>query len=149
VLGSIVAQTPLLQGFLHLQRGWGCLRLLGTRLEQLTPEQSAELLAEAQRAIDGLRALARAEWQAFADALEANLKLLGRAPAEADILLERACETFRSTQYLACAACARRRRGELMSGELATRWVAEADAELEKLGVRNPARFARAYFSLF
>ncbi|HKU42437.1 MAG TPA: hypothetical protein VJR89_29965, partial [Polyangiales bacterium] len=58
-------------------------------------------------------------------------------------------ESFRSIQHLACAACARRRRGELMGGELGLRWVAEADAELERLGVRRPERFARAYFSVF
>jgi hypothetical protein len=98
VLESPVANAQLLQGYLHLQQAWGCLRELGVRAESRSDEGRSQLRARAGQAL---------------------------------------------------AACARRRRGELNPGELGERWIAEADSELERLGVRVPERFARAYFSIF
>ncbi|HKU41647.1 MAG TPA: AAA family ATPase, partial [Polyangiales bacterium] len=70
VLGSIVAQTPLLRGYLLLQRAWGQLRAAGRRERSEVVPLS---LADARAAIDELRGLGRVEWAAYADALEANL----------------------------------------------------------------------------
>lgn len=148
IFNSLVAQTPLLQGFVHLQRGWGCLRELGAR-GQLRCATEREVLREgASKAVASLRALEFPIWRATADAFEANLlHLSGAEPSSIDGLLESAIEILSDAQLLALAACARRRRGELTSTALADRWLVDADVELERLGVKMPVLFARAYFS--
>jgi hypothetical protein len=149
VLGSLVVQAPLLQGYVQLQRGWGCLKELSTESRQGDSEHANMLRAETETVIAELRRLSLPIWSATADAFEANLRVLsGEQGDEIDMLLERAHTTFYDAQLFVWAACAKRRRGELASGELSARWVAEADLELERLGVMVPHKFAKAYFSL-
>jgi hypothetical protein len=133
-----------------LQRGWGALRELGGRPAGRSEEEKRDLMVVATTAINCLRALGLPAWSATADAFEANIRVLqDKYDEDADALLERAHATFYDAQLLNLAACARRRRGELSTGALAARWLSEADFELERLGVKAQARFARAYFSPF
>lgn len=150
VLGSLVVQAPLLQGYVQLQRGWGCLRELGVRAQKYDSNQRQILRSEIEQVIAELRRLALPIWTATADAFEANLRLLSEPYGdEVDSLLERAHTGFYSAQLFALAACAKRRRGEIALGELGEGWLAEADLELDRLGVKSPQKFARAYFSMF
>jgi hypothetical protein len=148
VLDSPVANTSLLQGYVHLQRIWGSLRELAAvlRHDARSGESSRRAAAEG---IAQLRLLGLPMWAATADALDANLVLLAGQRARAEVLLEGAHASFAELRMLALGACARRRHGEVVGGELGARWVSEADTELVRLGVAAPARFARTYWSPF
>jgi tetratricopeptide (TPR) repeat protein len=149
VLESPVVHTPLLQGYLHLHRAWGCLRELGARPKAHSEESRSALRKLLEHSITSLRKLGLPSWVGTADACEANMHLLDGDRNQADSLLERAYGTLADAHYYAFAACARRRLAEVVDGDLGRRWQAEADTELQRLGVVAPARFARAYFSPF
>jgi len=149
VLASPVANTPLLQGYLHLHRAWGALRELGSRPKLHSPAEITKLEKQLDRAIRSLRQLRLPVWSGAADALEANKLVLHFQPDDANNLLERAYGSFMTGHNYALAACVRRRWGEVVGGNTGLRWVGEADVELRRLGVLAPARFARAYFSPF
>ncbi|HEY3665524.1 MAG TPA: serine/threonine-protein kinase [Polyangiaceae bacterium] len=140
VLESPASQTPFLQGYLWLHRGWGALR------NQARAGNGRE---EAERAVLQLRGLGLKIWQGAADALEANLAFVGGRREEAIALLERGELVLRELNLLSLAACARKRRGEFTAGALGARLKSEADAQLSELGVAAPDRFAAAYFGPF
>jgi hypothetical protein len=149
VLHSPVAQTALLQGYLHLQVAWGCLRNLGSPARAQTRKEADPLYLRAQEAVQKMRGLGVRNWLSVADALAGNLALLSGQRKEAEMLFERAQTGFVASHMAALGACAKRRRGEIVGGELGGRWIQEADSDLSHLGVSAPARFARAYFSPF
>jgi hypothetical protein len=149
VLESPVVHTPLLQGYLHLQRAWGCLRELGARPGAHDDASKAGLHKLLRESIASLRKLGLASWSGAADAFEANRALLEGNLSDADQLLERAYGTLADAHHYALAACARKRLGEVVGGDLGHSWQSEADMELRRLGVVAPAAFARAYFSPF
>jgi hypothetical protein len=149
VLESPVVQTPLLQGYLHLHRAWGCLRELGARPKHLNEVRREALRKQVEQSIRQLRKLGLVIWSAVGDTYEANLHLLDGRLDEADALMEGAYASFVDAHQLALTACARLRWGEIVAGEQGERWRSEAEADLRRLGVSAPARFARAYFSPF
>jgi len=99
--------------------------------------------------IGGLRKAGLGLWLAVADALEGNLDYLEGAPERAVRLLDKSEEAFRRLHMPCLAACARKRRGQLAGGEWGSRLGDESDAELSALGVVNPERWTRAYWSMF
>jgi len=140
VLQSPASQTPFLQGYLWLHRGWGALRVLARGGDA---RESAEL------ALIQLRGLGLKIWQGAADALAANLAFLAGRREEAIASIERGELALRELNLLSLAACARKRRGEFTAGALGARLKSEADAQLAELGVVAPDRFAAAYFGPF
>jgi hypothetical protein len=142
VLESPLAATELLQGYVHLQRAWACLRACAA-----SPDDG--LRKRLARALASLRGASLATWHTVADALEANACLLDGELERAEQLLEQARAGFVTGHASSLAACARRRLGEVVGGELGGRWIHEADAELIRLGVARPERYARAYWSPF
>lgn len=140
VLTSPASQTPFLQGYLWLHRGWGALRTLARGGKG---REAAEL------AVTRLRGLGLKIWHGTADALEANLAFFVGRREEAIVLLERGELALRELNLLSLAACARKRRGEFTAGALGARLRSEADAQLSELGVAAPDRFAAAYFGPF
>jgi eukaryotic-like serine/threonine-protein kinase len=149
VLESPVANTPLLQGYLHLHRAWGVLRELGARSSRHDELARAGLRKKAERAVKSLRRLGLPVWSAAADAFEANLCVLDGELARAAELLRQAHARFEQGQQLALAACVERRLGEVLGGLVGSAHWQSADRLLHGLGVVAPARFARAYFSPF
>jgi serine/threonine protein kinase len=151
VLHSPASQTPFLQGYLHLHCTWGWLRQLARRRAAASDESSPNGIegSQARRAIDALRNLKLGMWNATADALAANLSFLDGHPRAAIEELESSESAFRQLNMLALAACARKRRGQFMLGEVGRRLEAEADAQLRELGVVAPEKFAAAYFAPF
>ena len=85
----------------------------------------------------------------MADALESNLEYLEGAQERAIRRLGQAEEKFRRLHMLCLAACARKRRGQFVGGELGKRLDGEADGALRVRGVTNPTRWTRAYWSMF
>jgi hypothetical protein len=142
IVNSPAAQTPFLAGYVYLQRAWGALRALAT-----TNARGERGIVEA--AIASLRSLGPEIWLAVADAYQANLDFLAGARETALELLSAAESRFRQLHMRCLAACARMRQGELSGGAFGARLEGEAAAELRQLGVANPGRFTRAYFSVF
>ena len=140
VLQSPASQTPFLQGYLWLHRGWGALRTLA---------RGGNAREGAELAVSQLRGLGLKIWQGAADALAANLAFLAGHREEAIALIERGELTLRELNLLSLAACARKRRGEFTAGALGARLKSEADVQLVELGVAAPDRFAAAYFGPF
>ncbi|MEY4576266.1 MAG: hypothetical protein RL701_969, partial [Pseudomonadota bacterium] len=143
ILESPAATGSFLAGYMHFQRAWGAIRAL-ERGEHLHSERTLS-----EQALAGMRLLRSDMWQAVADALQANLAYLADERGVALELLQRAETCFRRLHMRCLAACARARRGELAGHELGTRLVSEAHSELLQLGVKSPARWTLAYFSLF
>jgi hypothetical protein len=108
-----------------------------------------QLREQAELAVTRLRSLDIPSWTGVADAMAGNLELLDGKRGTASDLFERASAGFIEAHMSALAACARRRRGEIVGGELGNRWVSEADVDLQHLGVHSPERFARTYFAPF
>ncbi len=136
------AHTPFLSGYLGLHTAWAAIRAVAARRAPL--DDSA-----APQAIAVLRGLGLALWTAVADALEANLDYLR---GDRDLALRRLNDAELSLRqlYMPClAACARKRRGQFARSALGDRLQTEADAELRALGVANPDRWTRAYWSMF
>jgi serine/threonine protein kinase len=142
-LQSPAAQTPFLGGYLTFQVVWRDLRALASR------RAGPEIAAVTRTSIEGLRSVGLDMWRAVADALEANLDWLAGQRDRAVERLEQSEQTFRRLHMLCLAACARKRRGQLTRAELGQRLQGEADAELRTLGVLEPDRWARAYWSMF
>jgi len=140
VLGSPASQTPFLQGYLWLHRGWGALRTLA---------RAGQGRADAELAVTRLRGLGLKIWQGTADVVAANLAFIDGRREEAIALLEHGELALRELNLLSLAACARKRRGEFTAGALGARLKSEADAQLSELGVASPDRFAAAYFGPF
>ena len=140
LLRSPAAETPFLGGYLVLQDVWAELRALA---------DGRPCPADVRSRIGGLRRAGLGLWSAVADALEGNLDYLEGAPERAVRLLDQAEETFRRLHMPCLAACARKRRGQLAGGEWGRRLEDESDAELAALGVANPERWTRAYWSMF
>jgi hypothetical protein len=143
LLRSPAAQTPFLSGYLGLQSAWGALRAISDG------RAGQEQAAAVRKIVAELRDLGLAIWLAVADALEANLDYLGGERERALRGLDQAEQKFRRLHMLCLAACARKRRGQFMVGELGTRLEDEADTELRALGVVSPERWTRAYWSMF
>jgi serine/threonine protein kinase len=143
ILESPAAATPFLAGYVHLHRAWGALRALAAGRHHNGERQMAEA------AIAGLRALGPDVWQATADAYQGNLQYLAGQREQALELLVAAESRFRQLHMRCLAASARMRHGELSGGAFGARLCREAEAELRQLGVVNPQRWSKAYFSLF
>jgi tetratricopeptide (TPR) repeat protein len=144
LLRSPAAQTPFLGGYIGLQRAWKALRAIAAGRGD-----EREATALVTEIVVGLRASGLAIWAAVSDALEANLRYLGGEHERAARGLDAAETTFKRMGMACLAACARRRRGEFIEGELGARLRVEADAELHRLGVVDVARWTRAYWSMF
>jgi serine/threonine protein kinase len=143
MLRGPAAETPFLSGYLGLHGAWRSLRALA---------HGGGDGAEAARVRDivtRLRGLAPPIWLAVAAALEANLDYLLGERERALRELDQAEQIFLRLHMLCLAACARKRRGQFMTGELGARIEAEADAQLQALGVVSPDRWAGAYWSMF
>lgn len=143
LLRSPAAQTPFLSGYLGLQSAWGGLRAIANG------RAGVERAAEIRETVASLRLLGLPLWSAVADALESNLEYLEGAQERAIRRLGQAEEKFRRLHMLCLAACARKRRGQFVGGELGKRLDGEADGALRVLGVTNPTRWTRAYWSMF
>jgi serine/threonine protein kinase len=144
LLRSPAADTPFLGGYLRLQQAWKELRALAAGTSDA--RAGAALVTEI---VSGLRANGLTIWSAVADVLEANLAFLNGDREPAVRGLDSAETKFKRAGMACLAACARRRRGEFLEGELGSRLRAEADAELHRLGVANIERWTRAYWSMF
>lgn len=143
LLRSPAAQTPFLGGYLGLQAVWAGLRALADG------RSPATVAASLRDDIARMRGLGLPIWIAVSDALDGNLNyLLGEAET-AIAQLEGAEQQFRRLHMLCLAACARKRRGQFMAGELGARLERESDDDLRSLGVARPDRWARAYWSMF
>jgi hypothetical protein len=143
LLRSPSAQTPFLSGYLGLHAAWRALRALGGGYGSLQDGVAAAAVVER------LRGLRMGIWSAVADALEGNLEFLRGRRETALGALERAEQTFRRLHMLCLAACARKRRGQFIEGELGARLESEADSELATLGVVDVERWTGAYWSMF
>jgi len=151
-LASPAAQTPFLHGYLVLHEAWRALREAVAEGGLVDPLPAAGTV---RAGLVSLRTSGLGLWDAVADTLEANLVFLeGRARGECEDvaparLLIRAEQSFRRLNMPCLAACARKRRGELMRGQLGRRLEAEATTELGALGVVSPDKWTRAYWSMF
>ncbi|MET0283072.1 MAG: protein kinase [Polyangiales bacterium] len=143
VLEGPAVNTSFLGGYIELHRAWGSLRALA-RGQRGHGEQ-----AMAERAIAKLGSLGEGIWDAVYLAFEANLLCLRRELPAALSALERSEHAFRRANMLCLAASARHRRGELSSGSFRSEIMRSADAELRALGVVQPLKWCRAYFSPF
>lgn len=143
LLRSPAAQTPFLSGYLSLQTAWKDLRALAAG--RLGPEHRNDV----RQIVARLRALGLPIWMAVGDALEANIDHLDGNYENAFRALDGAEQKFRRMSMLCLAACARKRRGQFTAGDLGQRLETEADQELRALGVANPDRWARAYWSMY
>jgi hypothetical protein len=59
--------------------------------------------------------------------------------------LEEAIAGFTEAEMKLHAACARRRKGELLGGDRGLALIAEADAAMEAQGIRKPQQWADMY----
>ncbi|XXX78617.1 protein kinase [Sorangium sp. So ce134] len=103
------------------------------------------LLGEAER---DARRLSRegAPWVApMATSLRAAIAAQRGQAALALSLLESAAAAFDGSDMALFAACARRRRGQLLGGEEGRALIQAADAWMAGQGVRNPARIAAIF----
>jgi serine/threonine protein kinase/tetratricopeptide (TPR) repeat protein len=143
VLEGPAVNTSFLGGYIELHRAWGSLRALA-RGQRSHGEQ-----AMAERAIAKMRSLGEGIWEAVHLAFEANLLCLQRELPAALSALERSEHAFRRANMLCLAATARHRRGELSSGAFGNEIMRSAHSELRALGVAQPLKWCRAYFSPF
>ncbi|HEX5656292.1 MAG TPA: hypothetical protein VFX59_03815, partial [Polyangiales bacterium] len=143
VLEGPAVNTSFLGGYIELHRAWGSLRALANGQRSHGEEAMAE------RAIQKMASLGAGIWEAVYLAFEANLLCLRRQIPEALSALERSEHAFRRTNMLCLAATARHRRGELSSGTFGREIIRSADQELRALGVAQPLKWCRAYFSPF
>ena len=143
LLRSPAAQTPFLSGYLGLHAAWRMLRAWGGG------HAGPEVASGVTEIVARLRASGMGIWSAVASALEGNCAFLQGRREAALGALEQAEQTFRRLHMLCLAACARKRRGQLIAGELGARLEGEADAELWALGVADVERWAAAYWSMF
>ncbi len=89
----------------------------------------------------------RAEWaRPFYQQGRASLAFFRGDRDEAIELLALAAAGFDAGSFELHAALCRRRRGELAGGTKGENHVAAADTWMERQGIRNPARFAAAFF---
>ncbi|WP_437318439.1 serine/threonine-protein kinase [Sorangium sp. So ce385] len=103
------------------------------------------LLGEAER---DARRLSRegAPWVApMATSLRAAIAAQRGQVAQALSLLEEAAAAFDGCEMALFAACARRRRGQLLGGEEGRALIEAADAWMAGQGIRNPARIAAIF----
>ncbi|WP_437945274.1 protein kinase [Sorangium sp. So ce296] len=103
------------------------------------------LLGEAER---DARRLSRegAPWVApMATSLRAAIAAQRGEAARALSLLEAAAAAFDGSEMALFAACARRRRGQLLGGEEGRALIEAADAWMAGQGIRNPARIAAIF----
>ncbi|WP_437571845.1 serine/threonine-protein kinase [Sorangium sp. So ce542] len=103
------------------------------------------LLGEAER---DARRLSRegAPWVApMATSLRAAIAAQRGQAARALSLLEAAAAAFDGSEMALFAACARRRRGQLLGGEEGRALIEAADAWMAGQGIRNPARIAAIF----
>ena len=143
MLRGPAAETPFLSGYLGLHGAWRSLRAIAAgRARPGEPAAVRDIVVR-------LRGLAPPIWSAVAPALEANLDYLAGERERALRALDQAEQIFLRLHMLCLAACARKRRGQFMDGELGARIEAEADAQLHALGVVRPDRWAGAYWSMF
>ncbi|WP_437624417.1 serine/threonine-protein kinase [Sorangium sp. So ce1151] len=107
--------------------------------------RSRALLREAERDAERLSR----EGAPWVDPMAASLRAAVAAQrghtAAALSLLASAAAGFDAREMALFAACARRRRGELLGGEEGRSLVGAADAWMAGQGVRNPARMARIF----
>jgi len=143
VANAPAAQGPFLSGYFVLHEAWRALRRIAHGRAR-----DGEAAAVRQ-AVERLRGLELGIWFAVADALEANADYLAGNREAAVLKLESAEQAFRRLHMLCLAACARKRRGQFGRDELGRRLEREADQELRTLGVEDPSRWARAYWSMF
>jgi hypothetical protein len=144
ILASPAAQTPFLAGYVALHAIWSSLRTVAR-----SGSAAAEELQIARESLRHLRSLGLDIWLGVADALEANLDYLYDARQQALHRLEESEQTFRRLHMLCFAACARKRRGQFVQGELGDRLQLEADVELQHLGIVDVERWSQAYWSIF
>jgi serine/threonine protein kinase len=108
-------------------------------------EEAKRLLRAAE---DDASRLAK-ERTGWADAAASLLRaciLGGRGrPGEAVRQLEAAIQGFDAAEMALHAACARRRKGQLLGGEEGRALIAAADARMREQGIKNPARWAALY----
>jgi hypothetical protein len=143
VLESPALETPLVKYYTSMHRGWIALQILASGADrQAARGKFGEVLSDLRRMGLGIS-------RALADALEANLAVLEGSADAAARLLEQGEQGFRAANMLCFAACARKRRGQVVGGPVGERVEREADGQLRDFGVRDPDKWARAYFSPF
>ncbi|MDQ2643225.1 MAG: protein kinase [Myxococcota bacterium] len=143
VANTPAAQGPFLSGYFVLNEVWRAVRRIAH--DRAEPNEAGAV----RESVDRLRKLGLGIWLAVADALESNLDYLEGKREQAILRLENAEQAFRRLHMLCLAACARMRRGQLTRDDLGQRLEAEAEHELRTLGVADPARWCRAYWSMF
>jgi hypothetical protein len=143
VAGTPAAQGPFLSGYFVLNEVWRALRRIAH--DRAEPNEARTV----RECVEGLRKLGLGIWLAVADALESNLDYLEGNRDLAVLRLDNAEQAFRRLHMLCLAACARKRRGQFTRDNLGQRLEDEADYELRTLGVAVPARWCRAYWSMF
>ena len=147
LISNPAAKTPFLSGYIALQSSWKALRTIANG--RLPSSERENLIADLHAAIEHWRNLTLPLWSAVSEAMEGNLNYLVGRTEQAMRNLDESEQQFRRLSMLCLAACARKRRGQFTSGHLGARLEGEADAELRALGVVNPARWTRAYWSMF
>jgi hypothetical protein len=109
------------------------------------PSERERLLAVARQDVQLLQREERHYARGVAALLLASMAALEGRTEEALRELDQANAGFTEAEMALHAACARRRKGELLGGEEGRELVAEADAVLYGQGIRNTARWADMY----
>lgn len=103
---------------------------------------TSERMRWAEDAARRLEKEADAWFRPFADLIRAGQSALRGDHADAITRWQRAADSFSRSNMLPYAAAARWRVGQSAGGEKGNRLRDEAIQQIQKLGVRNPARFA-------
>lgn len=134
---------------LRVQLGRIDMRLLRARAAvasaAATPASRARLLAVAERDAAALLREVRRDARPAATLIQACAAHVRGDDRAALALLESAAAGYEAAGMPLLAACARRRRGELIGGDAGGTEMANADRVFESRGVQHPARWIRMY----
>ncbi|MCA9661629.1 MAG: AAA family ATPase, partial [Myxococcales bacterium] len=133
--------------------GWQFLRIFALQLRSsaaiaaanATPGETRRLLEAASEAADELQRHAgdRDDGRATVAAIRAGIAATHGDRRQTLDQLERAISGFEAAGMRMSAACALRRLGEALAGDIGAAKIAEADAALKRQGIVDPARWTR------
>jgi eukaryotic-like serine/threonine-protein kinase len=137
---STILRIQFLRMLITLQRGTAAVAAAHAR-----QGDARQLLREAEKDASRL-AKERAGWaDAAASLLRASILGARGRPEESLRHLDQAMRGFDAADMALYAACARRRKGQLLGGEEGQRLIEAAEAAMREQGITNPARWTALY----
>jgi eukaryotic-like serine/threonine-protein kinase len=114
-------------------------------LARQQPSERERLLAVARQEAQVVHQEGRHYARGVAGILRAGVAMTEGQPEAALRELEEAIAGFTEAEMTLHAACARRRKGELLGGDRGLSLIAEADGVMEAQGIRKPQQWADMY----